>query len=39
MPLTHQFAYDSYADAVEDYFDQGLTDGLPIVPPTVERVE
>ena len=39
MTVTHQFAYDSYADAVEDYFDQGLTDGLPIVPPTVERVE
>jgi hypothetical protein len=39
MTLTHQFVYDSYADAVEDYFDQGFTDGLPVIPPTVERVE
>jgi hypothetical protein len=31
-----------YADAdalVEDYFDRGWTDGLPIVPPTPEKVE
>jgi hypothetical protein len=39
MTLAHQFTYDSDADAVEDYFDQGLTDGLPVIPPTVERVE
>src|SRR5580704_10195254 len=27
-------------EAVNDYFyEQGLTDGLPIVPPTLERVE
>jgi hypothetical protein len=34
MILTHQFSYDTYADAVEDYFRQGFTDGLPVVPPT-----
>jgi hypothetical protein len=39
MTLAHQFTYDSDADAVEAYFDQGLTDGLPVIPPTVERVE
>jgi hypothetical protein len=38
MTLAHDFSYDTYADAVEDYFELGLTDGLPIVPPTVERV-
>jgi hypothetical protein len=39
MTLAHDFAYDTYADAVEDYFDQGFTDGLPVIPPTIERVE
>jgi hypothetical protein len=38
MTLAHDFSYDTYAEAVEDYFELGLTDGLPIVPPTVERV-
>ena len=27
-----------YFDAVEFYFEQGLTDGLPVVPPTPDRV-
>ncbi len=27
-----------YFDAVEFYFEQGLTDGLPVVPPTPNRV-
>jgi len=44
-PIVHPFAAqlvelpDSF-DAINDYFyDQGWTDGLPIVPPTRERVE
>ena len=28
-----------YAEAIEDYFDRGYTDGLPVVPPTAEAVE
>lgn len=39
MTLAHDFSYDAYADAVEDYFDLGVTDGLPVVPPTIERVQ
>jgi hypothetical protein len=38
MTLTHDFSYDTDAAAVEDYFELGLTDGLPVIPPTVERV-
>jgi hypothetical protein len=38
MTLTHDFSYDTDAEAVEDYFELGLTDGLPVIPPTVERV-
>jgi hypothetical protein len=38
MTLAHQYSYDSYVDAAEDYFKQGFTDGLPIVPPTPDRV-
>ncbi len=30
---------DGYVEAVEDYFDRGYTDGLPVVPPTTEAVE
>ena len=26
-------------DAIEFYFEQGVTDGLPVVPPTEERVQ
>ncbi len=26
-------------DAIELYFDNGVTDGLPVVPPTEERVQ
>ena len=44
-PIVHPFAAqlvelpDSF-DAINDYFyDQGWTDGLPIVPPTRERCE
>lgn len=39
MTLTYDFSYDTDATAVEDYFQLGLTDGLPVIPPTVERVE
>lgn len=31
--------YVDEAALVEDYFDRGWTDGLPIIPPTPERVE
>jgi hypothetical protein len=30
--------YESYSQALEDYYEQGWTDGLPIVPPTAEAV-
>jgi hypothetical protein len=33
-----QHEFDSYEDLVESYFERGWTDGLPIVPPTPERV-
>jgi len=39
MPLvSHTLTYDSPDDALEDYFEKGWTDGLPVVPPTPERV-
>ena len=31
--------FDSWDDALEHYFREGLTDGLPVVPPTPERVQ
>lgn len=34
-----QTHYDSYEAAVEAYMEKGWTDGLPIVPPTPEKVE
>ena len=30
---------DSQADAIEDLYSRGITDGLPVVPPTLPRVE
>jgi hypothetical protein len=30
---------DAGADLVEHYFEQGFTDGLPVVPPTQEKVD
>lgn len=38
MTLVHEYSYDTEIDAIEDYFERGLTDGLPVIPPTVERV-
>lgn len=32
------FEFDSAADVIEHYFRSGWTDGLPVVPPTPERV-
>jgi hypothetical protein len=32
------FEYASYNELMEDYFERGWTDGLPIVPPTPELV-
>ena len=34
-----QSHYDSYEAAVEAYMEKGWTDGLPIVPPTPDKVE
>ena len=31
--------FDDDGQAIEYYFDQGWTDGLPVVPPTAQRVE
>ena len=40
MSDARRIALDDDLDAVQDWFyEQGLTDGLPIVPPTPERVE
>ena len=38
MTTATQHAYDSYEALVEDYFEKGWTDGLPIMPPTPEKV-
>ncbi|WP_420638141.1 hypothetical protein [Candidatus Poriferisocius sp.] len=38
MTATAQHAYDTADDLIEDYHRRGWTDGLPIVPPTPERV-
>jgi hypothetical protein len=32
------YRYDDDASAVEDFFERGFTDGLPVIPPTPERV-
>lgn len=34
-----RFQFSDANDAVEHYFEQGWTDGLPIVPPTAARIE
>ena len=33
-----QYDVDSVADAIEFYYEKGWTDGLPVVPPTEEKV-
>jgi hypothetical protein len=38
MPAASQHRYGSYDELMEDYFERGWTDGLPIVPPTPEKV-
>ena len=39
QPLTsNRLEFDDAVEVVEYYFDQGWTDGLPVVPPTVDRV-
>ena len=38
MTLAGRYEYADYPDAIEDYFEQGFTDGLPVVPPTPEAV-
>ena len=40
QPLTsNRLEFDDAVDAMEHFFDQGWTDGLPVVPPTVEAVQ
>ena len=34
-----QWQFDDWEGALEHYFREGLTDGLPVVPPTPERVQ
>jgi len=36
---TDTYRYDDDAAAIEDFFARGFTDGLPVIPPTPERVE
>ena len=39
QPLTsNRLEFDDATEAIEFYFKQGWTDGLPVVPPTVEKV-
>ena len=39
QPLTsNRLGFDDAGEAIEYYFRQGWTDGLPVVPPTVDRV-
>ena len=39
LPLTsNRYAFDDATEAIEYYLRQGWTDGLPIVPPTPQRV-
>ncbi len=33
------YGYDDDAAAIEDFFERGFTDGLPVIPPTPARVE
>ena len=39
QPLTsNRLEFDDVIEAIEHYFSQGWTDGLPVVPPTVDKV-
>ena len=39
QPLTSsRLEFDDADDAIEHYFDHGWTDGVPVVPPTVDKV-
>ena len=35
----HQIEFDDPIDAIERCYDLGWTDGLPVIPPTLERVQ
>ena len=37
-PSTHILSTASPLDAIEDCYERGWTDGLPVVPPTPDRV-
>ncbi|HLM17461.1 MAG TPA: hypothetical protein VK549_06535 [Acidimicrobiia bacterium] len=37
-PTSTTYSYDDDAAAIEDFFERGFTDGLPVIPPTPERV-
>jgi hypothetical protein len=36
---SNRFQFSDASDAIEHYFEQGWTDGLPVVPPTAAKVE
>jgi hypothetical protein len=38
VSAAQQHSYTSFDHLLEDYFDRGWTDGMPIVPPTPEKV-
>ena len=38
MTESTTYSYDDDAGAIEDFFERGFTDGLPVIPPTPERV-
>jgi hypothetical protein len=37
--LSRRIQLDNFMEAVEYYYQQGWTDGLPVIPPTLEKVE
>ena len=37
--MSHDTPLNAELDAIEYYFEQGVTDGLPVVPPTEERMQ
>src|ERR671919_1160838 len=37
-PQSHAYEVSDTAEAIEFYYEKGWTDGLPVVPPTAERI-
>lgn len=39
MAVVERYVFADYGEAIEEYFERGFTDGMPVVPPTPEAVE